>query len=364
MRLRRSSVALSVAALAVAAVLQGLPASAAPIEDARAEAARIEAQLAEQGRRVSELDEQYNRARLAVDDAASQLVGAEEALRASQDQLARARARLARQATRAYIHGGASPMLDQLIRARHDDFAVRHRYVETAMTEADRAIDAVRDAQRAMTSRREALARARDLSRDAADRLAADREAALEAVAVQSATLALVRGEVARLVAEDEARIAAAAEARARAAAAAAEAARRSAATPRSRVPAPPAVSVGPQPAARGADVAVAEAVAQLGKPYEWAGAGPDTFDCSGLTQWAWRAAGVSLTHSAEYQFRETRRVDLTDLQPGDLLFFGDPIHHVGMYVGDSTMIEAPYTGALVRYRSIWRSDLVGAGRP
>jgi cell wall-associated NlpC family hydrolase len=72
----------------------------------------------------------------------------------------------------------------------------------------------------------------------------------------------------------------------------------------------------------------------------------------------------VRLTHSAEYQFRETRRVDLTDLQPGDLLFFGDPIHHVGMFVDGDTMIEAPYTGAVVRYRSLWRAVLVGAGRP
>jgi cell wall-associated NlpC family hydrolase len=104
--------------------------------------------------------------------------------------------------------------------------------------------------------------------------------------------------------------------------------------------------------------------VRQLGKPYLWAAAGPDAFDCSGLTLWAWRAAGVRLSHSAEYQFGETARVALADLRPGDLLFYGTPIHHVGMYVGADTMIEAPHTGAVVRYRSIWRRDLVGAGRP
>ena len=108
----------------------------------------------------------------------------------------------------------------------------------------------------------------------------------------------------------------------------------------------------------------MAEAVRQLGKPYVWAGAGPDTFDCSGLTMWAWRAGCVRLSHSTEYQFRETRRVDVADLLPGDLLFFGDPIHHVGIYVGDDTMIEAPHTGAVVRYRTIQRGDFVGAGRP
>jgi cell wall-associated NlpC family hydrolase len=361
MRLRRSSAAVLAAVCVTTTSAHLLPGHATPLDDARAEAARIEARLAEQGRRVSELDEQYNQARLAADESAAALVAAEDTLRASQHDLARARARLAREATQAYIHGGASPMLDQLIRAGREDFGVRRRYLETALTEADRALDGVRTAQQRMTRRREALETARDLRRDAANRLAADREAALEAVAAQQATLALVRGEVAHLVAEDEARLAAEAQTRARAAAA--DAARRSAGSRRAREPMPAPV-VGPQPAAEGADVAVAEAIAQLGKPYEWAGAGPDTFDCSGLTQWAWRAAGVRLTHSAEYQFRETRRVDLTDLKPGDLLFFGDPIHHVGMYVGGDTMIEAPYTGAVVRYRSIWRADLAGAGRP
>ena len=369
MRLRRTTPsslisALTAAALTVALLLHGPGVTAAPIDDARAEAARIEAQLAQQGRLVSELDERYNQARLAADQAAADLVDAENALRVSNDRLAQARARLAGEARDAYIHGGASQMLDQLIRTRGAELGVRARYIETALTEADRALDAVRTAQDAIRRRRAELARARDVSRDAADRLAVDRQAALEAATAQEATLAQVRGEVARLVAEDEARIAAEAAARARAAAAAATAARRSASTPRAATPVTPAPVVGPQPAAEGADLAVAEAERQLGKPYEWAGAGPETFDCSGLMLWAWRAAGVRLTHSAEYQFRETRRVDLSDLQSGDLLFFGDPIHHVGMYVGGDTMIEAPYTGAVVRYRSIWRADLVGAGRP
>lgn len=106
----------------------------------------------------------------------------------------------------------------------------------------------------------------------------------------------------------------------------------------------------------------------QLGKPYLWGGEGPDRWDCSGLTQAAWRTSGRALTHYTGSQWQETARVALSDLQPGDLVFFGqapDAIHHVGLYVGDGMMIEAPRTGLNVRYAPIWRSDLIRyGGRP
>ena len=63
-------------------------------------------------------------------------------------------------------------------------------------------------------------------------------------------------------------------------------------------------------------------------------------------------------------QYSVTRRVSQSDWQPGDLLFFGSPIHHVGMYIGNGQLVEAPYTGASVRVASAYRSDYVGAGRP
>jgi cell wall-associated NlpC family hydrolase len=108
----------------------------------------------------------------------------------------------------------------------------------------------------------------------------------------------------------------------------------------------------------------VQKAKDQLGKPYQYGGSGPDSYDCSGLTMVAWKAGGVSLPHSAEAQYSATTRVSTSALQPGDLLFYGSPIHHVGIYVGDGQMINAPQTGDVVKYASIWRSDLVGAGRP
>ena len=101
-----------------------------------------------------------------------------------------------------------------------------------------------------------------------------------------------------------------------------------------------------------------------LGVPYLWAGSDPeDGVDCSGRIMWAYAEAGKSLPHSSQLMANVTRHIAFTDLQPGDLLFYGSPIHHVGMYVGNGQMIEAPHAGANVRIASIWRSDLVLAGR-
>jgi cell wall-associated NlpC family hydrolase len=118
-------------------------------------------------------------------------------------------------------------------------------------------------------------------------------------------------------------------------------------------------------------DIAANWALTQLGKPYQWGAAGPDTYDCSGLTMEAWARAGVQLLHYTGYQWEEGPHVSLTDLQRGDLLFYAtdnsDPatIHHVGIYIGNAMMVDAPYTGAFVRIDSIYAPGTpIGAVRP
>jgi cell wall-associated NlpC family hydrolase len=111
---------------------------------------------------------------------------------------------------------------------------------------------------------------------------------------------------------------------------------------------------------------AIAYAKAQLGKPYQWGAAGPGSFDCSGLTLQAWARGGKSLPHYSVAQFAQSTRVSMADARPGDLLFWssnGAPsgIHHVALYLGGGQFIEAPHTGANVRYNSIynWYPDFV-----
>lgn len=131
-------------------------------------------------------------------------------------------------------------------------------------------------------------------------------------------------------------------------------------------LPPPPAgieAKPAPPPNQR-AGVAVDAALSQVGKPYVWGAAGPDSYDCSGLTMWAWAQAGVSLPHNSGAQYAATPRVDRSAVRPGDLMFFGSPIHHVAMYIGNGQMVEAPYSGQTVRVVAADRSDFVGAGRP
>ena len=102
------------------------------------------------------------------------------------------------------------------------------------------------------------------------------------------------------------------------------------------------------------AEKALAFARAQIGKPYVWGATGPDSYDCSGLTQAAWKAAGVSLPRTTYDQVNAGTTVSLADAEPGDLIFFYDDISHVGIYIGNGMMIHAPKPGAYVREESIY----------
>ncbi|MBB0246520.1 glycoside hydrolase [Streptomyces alkaliphilus] len=112
------------------------------------------------------------------------------------------------------------------------------------------------------------------------------------------------------------------------------------------------------------AEQAIAHARAQLGKPYVWGATGPGSYDCSGLTQAAWRAAGVELPRVTWDQVNAGTRIGRADLRPGDLVFFYSDISHVGLYIGDGQMIHAPRPGTNVRVESISVMPFHSAVRP
>lgn len=106
----------------------------------------------------------------------------------------------------------------------------------------------------------------------------------------------------------------------------------------------------------------LAAATSVLGTPYRYGGAAPGGFDCSGLTSWAWSHAGVRLPRSSGAQRSATRPVGAADLQPGDLVFYGSPVSHVALYLGDGMVVHSPKRGDVVRIVPVNRAGMSPSG--
>ncbi len=322
---------------------------------------------------------------------------AEGELAAADKEFAAVRGRLKDRAVASYMGGGRGarelPIQQLLDSGSANDLVVRRAYVSSVAGTEVATADMLDAAQEQRRVQRAHLDAAQQSAERVLDDVAAQRKAAAAAAAERKATLERVQGELGELVAAEQARRAAeeekrvqaelaARQAREEAARSAAraerereEAARRSTTTTAPRLPSitvplansdesdPPADEERARPPAPGGATAVAEARRHLGKPYEYGSPGPDSFDCSGLTSFAWRAAGRSLPHSSVAQYGATIHVPVSQIEVGDLIFYGTPIHHVGLYAGDGLMVEASETGTPVRMASIFRRDLVGVGR-
>jgi cell wall-associated NlpC family hydrolase len=109
----------------------------------------------------------------------------------------------------------------------------------------------------------------------------------------------------------------------------------------------------------------VSAALSQQGVPYRYAAATPGVaFDCSGLTSYAWGAAGVYLPHQSRAQYASVPHVPISSAQPGDLLFYYTPISHVGIYLGGGQIVHAPNTGSVVNVATVNWGKVYGVGRP
>ncbi|WP_432100492.1 NlpC/P60 family protein [Streptomyces sp. WAC 04229] len=109
---------------------------------------------------------------------------------------------------------------------------------------------------------------------------------------------------------------------------------------------------------------AVEYATAQIGKPYQWGAEGPKSYDCSGLTSQAWIAAGQTIPRTSQEQWRQLTRVDVEDMRPGDLIIYFDDASHVGMYVGDGSMVHAPRPGRSITIAGAGTMPILGVVRP
>ena len=398
MRFSRSRSVLVVLALVgafAASASVAAPAGADAIGDKQAQAEHISQRLSQLDDQMSLLAEQYDQARVRLDGVQNDIDQATRRLDAANTELGRRRSELASYAVEAYLKGGESDLPDILLKGSGPEVSRQIEYLQAASASRRQLVDDVRGAQASADQQLGELRTSRDQAQALRDQLDQKRAATERASAEQADLLSKVTGELGDLVAQAQARQAQAEQDAAKAKlvgspagqapAAGAPAAEAPATGPTaapsapapSKPTAPPPVTsppvttpspvtppTPPPPVTSAAAKAVARARTQLGVPYVWAGADPAIgFDCSGLVMWAYAGAGKSLPHSSQLQYQVTRRVAIADLEPGDLLFYGSPIHHVGMYVGGGQMIEAPHTGANVRIASIYRSDLIGAGR-
>jgi cell wall-associated NlpC family hydrolase len=363
---------------AVVTVLSGVvaassrPVAADPLASKQAQAAQITSQLATDQERLDTTAQQYDAAEQQVAQVDGQITQIKANVAQDLAHVTSDRTNLRQEAVASYMSGTSDSDVQTLFSSGGEEAAVAGEYQSVASGDISGAIDALDVAQSHLASQQSQLQSAQSQAQNALAQAASAHQAAQSTEADQEATLARVKGEIGTLVARKEAAQLAASHAAflARVAASSAVPVRTKAAGSgpgRAGAPARPIRPVLPNlPAAGGAATAVAEAESQIGVPYVWGGESPGRgFDCSGLTQWAWRQAGVSLPRTAAAQYDAIPHVPLSDLQPGDLLFWGaGGISHVGMYVGGGDIINAPETGELVRVEAIWNNGLVGAGRP
>ena len=363
----------------LATVAQATPQS--DLQSEQQKATQLQAEIEANGNRVSVLDEQYLEAQSAIQQATDQLAADQAQVEATTRQTNRIRALVSARAAELYMGAGNPAPLANLDVTSTQQLGTRSAYSAAAADQDRQLLGKARVAIEQLGLQQKSLDKARAKAVDESKRLDATRRQITEATAQQQALLAQVNGRIKTLVDQIQAEKEREQEAAARASMqriAAEQAAQQQAhaaqQSPGNATPGnggssssgstsdPPPQDL-PAPSSH-AQVAVQTAEAQIGKPYVYAAAGPDSFDCSGLTMYAWAAAGVSLSHNAAAQYESLPHVPMASLEPGDLVFYGSPIHHVGMYVGNGTMVEAPYTGVDVRYHSIYRPDFAGAARP
>jgi cell wall-associated NlpC family hydrolase len=338
------------------------------LSSAQARANQITAELAADQQHLDVISEQYDTAQQQVQQIGQQMDQIRSTIDQDQAQVTQDQANLRQQAVTSYMDGATTAGLQSLFDSGSEKATAADEYRSVASGDISGAIDSLGDAQTHLATQQSALQSAQTQAQAALTQVTTSRQAAQVTVADQEAILSGLKGQIATLVAQKQAAEAAAShaafEARLRAAAAqatATAAVSTPASSPVRNVPTLPAL-----PAAGGAGQAVAAAESQIGVPYVWGGESPGRgFDCSGLVQWAWGQAGVGLPRTAAAQYDAVAHIPLSDLQPGDLVFWGyGGISHVGMYVGGGDVVDAPQTGEDVQIQPIWNGGLVGAGRP
>jgi len=378
--------AVAVALVTVAALTA--PAGADPVGDKQREAQQIANRIEQLSNRADAMSEALNGTQLSLTAAQADVKASEDKLTGLNQKLDGMRSTLSAYALKAYVYADQTGGLVGLLSGTSltEGAAQRAGYQTVALGANADMTDEVRAVIEDTQAEQAVLAAKKDKVARLADSYAAAKKQAEQALAQQQNLQVQVKGELATLVVQEQARRAAAAAAAAQAAAqqavARANAPALSRATPTPAAAAPVAAAPSPgaaapklvskpvpaappidiPPTSGGAGTAVRAALSQVGKGYRFAAAGPDYYDCSGLTMWAWAQAGVSLPHYSKAQYEQLPHVPLSAIQPGDLVFFYGDIHHVGIYIGGGQMVDAANPALGVRVAGI--GGAIGAARP
>ena len=328
----RRRAATIVAALAVAA---SLPAAGAAVADPHPTIHGLQKQVNKLNNKAEKATEAYNGGRVKLRDARKAAKSAQRKLRSTNRQLSKLERKVGLTAAQQYMSGGSGGDMSAIVGEGPQQVIDR----STILSHLDRNQAALLSTlnttqKRAARDSRDARNTAKDAKRTA-DRLGGQKRDAQHAVSKVKTKLRDLRREAAAQNQPD---------------------------------PTKPAPS-GKPPSVAGsgkAAQAVRAAESQMGKPYVWGAAGPSSYDCSGLTMWAYQQVGISLPHYTVSQYQAAKsHPSYSAAQPGDLIFFGSDMHHVGMYIGGGKMVEAPHTGANVRISPVGprEGEISGLGR-
>jgi cell wall-associated NlpC family hydrolase len=279
--------------------------------------------LAEVRDKVEELDDLAGEANERLNAATELLAEIERRLDSAHNDVERQEAKLRELtadmggfAAATYRAGGVDPTVQALFAEDPADFLARTSIIDAFATQQSEQL-AVVATQRQYLEQKKLVAEEERVRQESVRAVLAEEKKTLDGLVAEQEKL------LAELTAEEKARLARE---------------REQALSRGSSAPSVPAADV---PASGRAAIAVKAALSKLGYPYVYGGKGPDVFDCSGFTSWAWRQAGVSLSSSSSAQATQGTRVSVSALQPGDILFYGSPVSHVAMYIGNGQVVHA-----------------------
>jgi cell wall-associated NlpC family hydrolase len=261
--------------------------------------------------------EKYNGAKEKQQQLEKQVETLQDKVARGQDELNELRNGLGSMATAQYRSGGIDPSLQLLLSTDPDSYLDKASTLDQLSTKQAESLQKIGEKQRTLTQQREEAAGKLEDLEETREELGKKKKEIQDKLAKAQALL--------NTLTADE-----------RAALAAAEAERANRASQRVDL---------------GGDASASQS--KIGAPYVWGATGPNSFDCSGLTSWAYAQAGVSIPRTSQSQASAGSRLGRSQLSPGDLVFFYSDLHHVGLYAGNGQILHAPKPGAYVRYESI-----------